>query len=247
MVKRHFSSLLKLGSGANYGAPSEFSSEASRSMPSPVPSTSFSIVHGAELAEFRRASTATISDNLDRLPAARGIRPFYSGGMMMIGRAFTVRTRPGDNLAIHRALDEFAPGDVLVVDGGGDETRALVGEIVVAIARSRGAAGLVIDGAIRDAREITAGDFPCFARSVIHAGPYKDGPGQLGIPIAIGGMVVQPGDVVIGDDDGVVAFPENMVPRLLADVNAQMKREAEILKSIAEGRYAGAYGASSAK
>ncbi|WP_129794570.1 RraA family protein [Sphingosinicella sp. CPCC 101087] len=195
----------------------------------------------ANIEEFRRASTALISDNLGRLVAARGLRPFHKGGMM-IGRALTVRTRAGDNLVVHEALERIIPGDVLVVDGGGDESRALVGEIIVAIARARGAAGIVIDGAIRDVREIGAGEFPCFARSVTHAGPYKDGPGEIGVPVNIGGMVVQPGDVVVGDEDGVVAFPESLVDRLLDAVNAQLAREAEILRSIAEGRYEGSYG-----
>ena len=97
----------------------------------------------------------------------------------MLGTAFTVRTRPGDNLAIHQALELVGPGDVIVVDGGGDETRALVGEIMKTIAQYRGAAGYVIDGAIRDADAIADDDFPCFARAAIHRGPYKSGPGEV--------------------------------------------------------------------
>jgi RraA family protein len=197
---------------------------------------SSSIVDG-----FRGVSTAVISDNLNRLPAARGLKPFHSGGSM-VGTAFTVLTRPGDNLAIHRALEQFSPGDVLVVDGGGDESRALIGEIVIAIAKKGRAAGIVIDGAIRDVREISAGAFPCFARSVIHAGPYKDGPGELQVPVNIGGMVVMPGDIVVGDEDGVVAFSQAEAPRLLAAVRNQIEREADMLQSVADGTYTGAYG-----
>ena len=147
-----------------------------------------------------------ISDNLARLPGAVGLRPFHRGSKL-VGVAFTVRTRPGDNLAIHRALELVGPGDVIVVDGGGDETRALVGEIMKNIAEYRGAAGYVIDGAIRDVAAFAASDFPCFARTAIHRGPYKSGPGEINVPVSIGGSVISPGDIVVGDEDGVVSFP----------------------------------------
>jgi RraA family protein len=192
------------------------------------------------LTAFGAASTAVISDNLARLPGAVGLRPFHRGGTM-VGRAFTVRTASGDNLIIHKALDLAQPGDVLVVDGGGDTSRALVGEIMTSIAQSRGAAGMVIDGAIRDARAISKSDFPCFARAAIHRGPYKNGPGELNVPVTVGGMIVHPGDIVVGDEDGVVAFPASTAADLLRAVQDQEAREAEILRSIAEGRYVGAY------
>lgn len=194
----------------------------------------------AVIDAFRGAAAAIISDNLHRLPGAGGLLPQHKGGGM-IGTALTIKTRPGDNLAIHKALDLAQPGHVLVVDGGGDLSRALVGEIICAIAQSRGAAGIVIDGAIRDIATIRAGDFPCFARGVNHLGPYKDGPGAINVPVTVGGMVVQPGDIVVGDDDGVVAFPPTIAADLLQAVKAQEQREAEILASIREGRYVGAY------
>ncbi|QEL27322.1 RraA family protein (plasmid) [Bosea sp. F3-2] len=189
---------------------------------------------------FKSAATAVISDNLDRLPGAVGLRPFHREGRLA-GPAFTVRTAVGDNLFIHKALDLVKPGDVLVVDGGGDESRALVGEIMVTIARSRGVAGFVIDGAIRDVGAIANGDFPCFARTAIHRGPYKNGPGEIGVPVTIGGMVVHPGDFVVGDQDGVVAFSPEKAPALLEAVRAQERKEEEIMLSVREGRYAGAY------
>jgi RraA family protein len=189
---------------------------------------------------FRSAATAVISDNLSRLPGAVGIRPFHKAGVL-VGTAFTVRTCPGDNLVIHEALDLIRPGDVLVVDGGGDTSRALLGEIMLTIAQSRGAAGIVIDGAIRDVGAISQSPFPCFAKAAIHKGPYKNGPGEINVPVTIGGMVVEPGDVIVGDDDGVVAFSQAMADDLLKAVRAQEAREAEILLSIQEGRYTGAY------
>ncbi|TXN76397.1 RraA family protein [Methylobacterium sp. WL18] len=189
---------------------------------------------------FAGVATAVISDNLDRLPGALGLRPFHKGGIMA-GPAFTIRTAAGDNQAIHRALDAFRPGDVLMIDGGGDTTRALVGEIIAEIAQSRGAAGIVIDGAVRDAAVLARSDFPVFARTAIHRGPYKNGPGQLGKPVSIGGMVVQPGDIVVGDEDGVVAFPPDLADALIRAVREQEAKEEAILRSVRDGTYKGAY------
>ena len=191
-------------------------------------------------ARFKTAATAIISDNLDRMPGAVGLRPFHRGASMA-GTAFTIRTAAGDNRVIHQALELFKPGDVLVVDGEGDVTRALVGEIMSLIAEVRGAAGLVIDGAIRDAAVLAASDFPVFARAAIHRGPYKNGPGVMNVPVSIGGMVVNPGDIVVGDADGVVAFAPSVAEELLKAVKAQSDKEDTILQSIRDGTYKGAY------
>lgn len=193
------------------------------------------------LDAFRTAASAVISDNLERLPGVVGLRPFHKRGATMVGTAFTVRTRPGDNLAIHEALEHVRPGDVLVVDGGADLSRALVGEIIVHIAMWKRLAGLVIDGAIRDVAGVAQLPMPCYARGVTHKGPYKDGPGEINAPVTIGGMVIMPGDIVFGDEDGVVAFPQAMAADLARSVRAQEAREAEMIKSIHEGRYKGAY------
>lgn len=193
---------------------------------------------------FKNAATAVISDNLSRLPGSVGLRPFHRGGAM-VGSALTVRTRAGDNLVIHQALELVRPGDVLVVDGGGDTSRALIGEIMATIAATRGAAGIVIDGAIRDAGMLAKSDFPCFARTAIHRGPYKNGPGEINVSVCIGGQIIDPGDIVVGDEDGIIAFPQSIAADLLKAVRAQENREAEILQSIREGRYTGAYGSNS--
>jgi RraA family protein len=192
---------------------------------------------------FREAPTCIISDNLARLAGSVGLKQFHRGGRL-VGTAFTIKTRPGDNLAIHRALEMVGPGDVIVVDGGGDESRALVGEIMKNIAEWRGAAGYVIDGAIRDVAAFAASDFPCFARSVIHRGPYKSGPGEINVPVSIGGCVISPGDIVVGDEDGVVSFSQGAAPALREAVKAQVAREEATLLSIREGRYQGSYGKS---
>jgi RraA family protein len=192
------------------------------------------------IAGFRNAPVAVISDNLARLPGSVGLRPFHRG-RKMVGTALTIRTRGGDNLAIHHALEMIEPGDVIVVDGGGDETRALVGGIMKAIAESRQAEGFVIDGAIRDSADFSSSDFPCFARSVTHRGPYKDGPGEINVPVSIGGHVISPGDFVVGDEDGIVSFPREAAEALLEAVQAHVRCEEEILKAISEGTYRNAY------
>jgi len=163
----------------------------------------------------------------------------------MAGPALTVRVAAGDNLAIHKALELVKPGDVVVVDGDGDISRALVGEIMMTIAQVGGAAGFVVDGAIRDLNAFVEAGFPCFARAAIHRGPFKNGPGQINVPVSIGGLIVGPGDIVVGDDDGVVAFPQAIAADLLQAVRAQEAREEEILRSIRDGTYTGAYGKTS--
>lgn len=193
------------------------------------------------LLEYRSAATAVISDNLQRLPGAVGLRAFHRIETTMVGRALTVQVAAGDNKLIHKALDVVEPGQVIVVDGGGETSRALIGEIMVAIARSRKVAGFVIDGAIRDSGAIGAGDFPVFARAAIHRGPYKHGPGAINVPVCVGGMVVNPGDIVVGDHDGVVAFPVAGADALLEAVRAHERMEEEMLRQIAEGTYVGAY------
>jgi regulator of RNase E activity RraA len=153
----------------------------------------------------------------------------------------TVKTRPGDNYVLHQSYDVLRPGDVLVVDGGGDLNQALVGEIMLQRARLQGVAGFVIDGAVRDVAAFASAAFPCFARGVTHRGPYKFGPGEINVPIAVDGMVVMPGDLVIGDDDGVIAFSPAIGAELLSRVRAQEAREANALQAIAEGRFDNSY------
>ncbi|MBY0362162.1 MAG: RraA family protein [Phreatobacter sp.] len=179
--------------------------------------------------------TSIASDNMARLFAGGcGLRPYHRGGALL-GTAFTVRTRPGDNLMVHKAIDMAEPGDVVVVDAGGDLTNAIIGEIMLSIAARRGLAGLVIDGAVRDTDHIGASPLPVYARGVTHRGPYKDGPGELNGPVSIGGMPVRPGDIIIGDADGILAIPQAEAAEVARLSRAQMAREQAILASIADG------------
>jgi len=155
----------------------------------------------------------------------------------MSGPALTVKTRPGDNLMILKAMALCRPGDVLVVDGGGDLTNALVGEIMVAEAVKRELGGLVVHGSIRDASAISKQAMPVFASGVTHRGPYKDGPGEINVSIAIDGMVIEPGDLMIGDDDGVLCVPFDSASDLLRTAHEKKATEARIVSELEAGRF----------
>ena len=188
---------------------------------------------------FRDIPVANVSDCMARMSAGGArLRPMHGmhGAGRLAGPALTVKTRPGDNLMIHQALEMAVPGDVIVVDGGGDLTNALIGELMTTYARGRGVAGFVIDGAIRDLDVIAAGDLPVYAAGVTHRGPYKDGPGEINVPVAIDGMVIEPGDLVLGDADGVLAVPLAAADAVLAAARAKVAAEKAALQAIAEGR-----------
>ena len=158
----------------------------------------------------------------------------HAGGVMA-GPALTVKVRPGDNLMLHRALDLAEPGDVIVVDAGGDVTTAIMGDLMLAHAKQRGVAGLVINGAVRDVDSIRAQDLPLYAAGVTHRGPYKDGPGEITGAVALDGMVVEPGDLVLGDADGVLAVPLDVVPAVLAAAEAKKAAEEREMAAILAG------------
>lgn len=186
---------------------------------------------------FAGLPTAIISDNLSRMTGTEGLAPRHRPGLSLLGPALTVRVRTGDNLMIHKALQLGQPGDVLVVDGGGCTDRALFGDIMKNVAKLRRFAGIVIDGAIRDAAAYRDDDFPCYARGICHRGPYKDGPGEINVPVSVGGMVVCPGDVVVGDDDGVVFIAAADAKAVAAASRRKAAAEEATLASIAAGAY----------
>ncbi len=191
----------------------------------------------ALVALFAGLPASIISDNLARLTGTWGLAPRHRPGVHLAGTALTVRVRSGDNLMIHKALQLGRPGDVLVVDGNGCTDRALMGEIMKRVAQARGFAGLVVDGAVRDVASFRGDDFPCYARGVCHRGPYKDGPGEINVPVSIGGMVVHPGDIVIGDDDGVVFVTPAEARQVAEASRRKADAEAETFRAIADGSY----------
>ncbi len=185
---------------------------------------------------FKGLPVANISDCMTRMSAGGPrLRPMHKGGYLA-GPALTVKCRPGDNLMIHKALTLAQPGDVIVVDAGGDLTNALFGEIMVATSVKIGLAGIVLNGAVRDCEEIGRGDFPLYAAGVTHRGPYKDGPGEINVPIAIDGMVIEPGDVVLGDADGLLCVPYEQAESILAATHKKMELEKQMLADIAAGK-----------
>lgn len=158
------------------------------------------------ITRFSTLPTANVGDAMDRLGALDGIGPVWKGASVA-GRAVTVWTRAGDNLYIHKSMENVLPGSVVVVNGQGDTTRALIGDLIGARAAAAGIAGFVIDGAVRDASGLAEVGIPVFAKSVTPAGPYKNGPGKLDVVVAVGGVAIAPGDLVLGDEDGVVIVP----------------------------------------
>lgn len=187
------------------------------------------------IARAAKLATPLVSDNMSRLVAGGAeIRPLH-GDAPMAGRALTVQTRPGDNLFVHKAIDIAEPGDVLVVDAGGDTTNSIVGEIMMLIARRNGAIGFVIDGAVRDIAAFRASGFPVFARGVNHRGPYKDGPGRINSPVRIGQMVVHAGDLVLGDSDGLLTLRPDEAEDVIGKAEAQLAKETGIMQSIEDG------------
>jgi regulator of RNase E activity RraA len=187
------------------------------------------------LGRLRALPVAVIGDVMDRLGLLHSaIKPIWPGARFA-GHALTVWTRAGDNKTIHEALPLVQPGDVVVVNGEADESRALIGELIARRAQVAGAVGFVLDGAARDAEGIAELGVPVFARAVTPAGPYKFGPGRIGEPVAVGGVVVTPGDYVAGDADGVVVIAQNRIAEVLDAAEAKAQREAEILVAIGAG------------
>lgn len=186
------------------------------------------------LEPLARHGAAVVADAMDRFGALdSGIRALWPDARL-VGNAFCVWTRAGDNLAVHDALDRTAPGDVLVVNGDGYAHRALLGELIGVKARARGLAGFVLDGAARDLADLERLGMPVFARASTPAGPYKDGPYRLLTPTAVGGVSVQPGDAVLGDRDGVVVVPRSELPAVLE--RARRIEENERDKRVANAR-----------
>lgn len=154
----------------------------------------------------------------------------------MVGRALTIKTATGDNLAVHYALHLVREGDVLVIDGGGQIDRAIVGEIVARQAIAKGAVGIVVDGPARDVEAIAELGLPVYGTTSNPLGPFKNGPGSLNYPVQIGGVVVNDGDLVVGDYDGVVFVPQSNATEVLTRSNEQIEREVGLLAKAGAGQ-----------
>jgi RraA family protein len=155
--------------------------------------------------------------------------------MRLAGPALTIEVRPGDNLMIHAAMAMAKPGDVLVIDGKGDESCALMGEIMVSQCMAIGIAGVVINGAVRDTEAIRALGFPMYAIGANPNGPTKLVPGRVNWPVSVGGVTVQPGDLVVADADGVVVVEPAKVPAILELAKKKLSDETVRLEGIRSG------------
>ncbi|CAG9609102.1 RraA family protein [Pseudoneobacillus rhizosphaerae] len=184
------------------------------------------------ISQFEGLPVPVIADNMNRMFCMDArIRPFND--KKLLGSAFTIRTRPGDNLLVHKALDLAEPGDILVVDAQGDLTNAIIGELMALYAQKRNLGGLIIDGAVRDVDALRHLDIPIYAAGVNPRGPYKDGPGEINVPINCGGAVVNPGDILVGDQDGIVVINPADAEQLLIHSRNKLASEEETKKEIA--------------
>ncbi|QJP15643.1 RraA family protein [Starkeya sp. ORNL1] len=188
-----------------------------------------------QIEAFKKIPAAWASDCLGRSTGAIGLNRYHpSLSLIACGPAFTVRVRPGDNLMVHKALELIQPGDMLVIDGGGDITQSLIGGNMRITALRQKIAGFVMDAAIRDIADWDD-EMPCWAKGINHRGPSKDGPGEINIPIACAGMVVNPGDLILADGDGVLAIPPAEIPALLVRIREQEAKEAKLKVINADG------------
>ena len=189
----------------------------------------------ADVAAFRSAPTGWVVDALGRRGAlAHWIRPI-SRNARFVGAALTVRTRPVDNLAPYAALKFARPGDVLVVAADGSDSASVLGDILLGMARNAGIVAAVTDGLVRDVAGIDEVGIPVFARALSPNSPFKDGPGEIGSPVTLGGVAVHPGDLLVGDEDGVVVVPRSEIRPVVGELGAIAEKEARMEKAVANG------------
>lgn len=189
-----------------------------------------------------RFATPDISDQLNRLYAIDSdVRQLSGADRTLSGLACTVRSYPGDNLMVHKSLDVARPGDVVVVAGGGARSNAVLGDIICTKARHRGIGGFMVDGLIRDLPSIQALDFPVWARGTTPVGPLHRGPGEINYPVAFGGVVVNPGDVIVADTAGAVVIPQQVAAHLLDRLTEQSYGLQTYLDAVQRGEFDNAW------
>lgn len=176
---------------------------------------------------FRSLPASNINDEMGRLYCMNSSIAPLNHVVSMVGTAFTVKAPAGDNLMFHQALDMAQPGDIIVVDGSGDMNRALAGEIMMRFASLKGLAGVVVDGCLRDLDGIKSLSMPVYAKGITPQGPYKAGPGEINVPVVCGGQVVLPGDLLVGDADGIVVIRRQDAQNVLTA--AVKKKDSEIV------------------
>ena len=190
------------------------------------------------VSQFEGVPSSIISDvtgNVGRTMDS-GMKPIYRE-CSVHGTAITVKAAPGDNLIIHKAITLASPGDVLVIDANGYTETGHAGELMCRSCKANGLAGLVIDGAVRDRRGIEAIDFPVYSRGVHPQGPLKQDPGSVNVTVSCGGVSIEPGDIIVGDSDGIAVVPADIAERVAEDSRGKMASEEETKEELTEGTY----------
>jgi regulator of RNase E activity RraA len=186
------------------------------------------------LARFKGIASATLADAMGRFNYMdEGLRS--RSGLPLCGLAVTVNCRPADNLMVHKALEIAQPGDIVVVVTGGSTRTAVFGDLMCRTAVARKLGGIVVDGAIRDVEGITHLGFPAFSRTISPGSCDKDGPGEVNVTISCGGTVVAPGDIVVGDGDGVTVVPRAHAEEVLTLAAQIIEKERARIREIEQG------------
>src|SRR5258706_1888440 len=187
---------------------------------------------------FAEFNTPDISDLLNRMYAVYpGIALMTHKHHRLCGPACTVKVFPGDNLMVHKSLDVAAPGDIVIIDAHGSSMNAVLGDLISTKSKHRGIAGFVVDGFIRDLPDILELDFPIFARGTTSIGPLHRGPGEINYPICCGGIVVNPGDIIVADGAGIVVIPKEIAADLLERLRNQKASQAAYLAGVKRGDF----------
>ncbi len=203
----------------------------------------FTRLDPALMKRFQEFEVPDISDTLNRLYALdASITCQTDKSRCLCGPACTVNVFPGDNLMVHKALDIAKPNDIVVVDGHGTRgMNAVLGDIICTKAKHRGIAGFIVDGLVRDMPGIKDLDFPVFARGTTPVGPLHRGPGEINCPIACGGVVVNPGDVVVADVSGIVVVPQDWAEAILRRLEAHKAHQEPYLAAVRRGEFSNAW------
>lgn len=193
----------------------------------------------ALIDRLEQLASSLVSDVFGRWAGATGLLPIagLAPGEVVAGPALTVRTRPGDNLVVHKALDIARPGEILVIDAGGQRDRAILGGLMGQYASTRKIAALVVDGAVRDKSVLDEVSPPVFAVGLSHLGPYKHGPGDLRGPVSIGGVSVADGDLIVADEDGVAVIPRLRAEEIVEAAERKKAAEEAEAAAITAGRW----------
>lgn len=199
--------------------------------------TEFNRTEKSWIERARAIPVAVIGDCAQRLQGLPAGFNHYGGRQQFAGPVLTVRVRPGDNLFLHKALDLAQPGDVIVTDADGETRTAIIGAMMTNYARSRNIEAMVIDGAIRDVKELAQIDISVLARGATPNGPFKSGPGEIGYPISCGGVSICAGDLIVGDEDGAVVIPQAHVEDVILAAEEKYRLEQSWEKQIANGTW----------